>query len=417
MAADFHYEVVLSALHSDDVRERLIDGVASKLREINGVGSPADVDATKPFVVVVGTGGTEQTIIDRWETRQGLNPGEPVLVVAHRTDNALPAALEALAAIRARGGSGRIVMIERLADVATAIRHQQAHLRLRRARIGVIGTPSEWLVASRPTADIVKERWGPTLVPVELPTTGEAVPTKASVELGRRWSALDTGTATTTIDRQAVERAATLHGPLQQLMADNDLDAITVRCFDLLSSVETSGCLALAELNASGVVAGCEGDVPSALAMMLARELFGVATWMANPAWVDPVTGEVELAHCTVAPNLVDDVALATHFESGIGVGISGRFRPQPVTLLRIGGPELDACWIADGDLVGSGHNDHLCRTQARVMVEPGKAEALMNRPLGNHLVMIPGHHGRELEAWRQTFVDEISLTNQAGVS
>ena len=199
MAADFHYEVVLSALHSDDVRERLIDGVASKLREINGVGSPADVDATKPFVVVVGTGGTEQTIIDRWETRQGLNPGEPVLVVAHRTDNALPAALEALAAIRARGGSGRIVMIERLADVATAIRHQQAHLRLRRARIGVIGTPSEWLVASRPTADIVKERWGPTLVPVELPTTGEAVPTKASVELGRRWSALDTGTATTGI--------------------------------------------------------------------------------------------------------------------------------------------------------------------------------------------------------------------------
>ena len=58
MAADFHYEVVLSALHSDDVRERLIDGVANKLREINGVGSPADVDAASGESAATDAGPT-----------------------------------------------------------------------------------------------------------------------------------------------------------------------------------------------------------------------------------------------------------------------------------------------------------------------------------------------------------------------
>ena len=133
------------------------------------------------------------------------------------------------------------------------------------------------------------------------------------------------------------------------------LDAVTVRCFDLLGDPGTSGCLALASLNDEGIVAGCEGDVPSTLAMLLVRYLLGRPSWMANPATVDVDANRLVLAHCTVAPSMLEGFALDTHFESGMGVGIHGHFAHQPVTLLRFGGTDLDECWIVEGDIVANG--------------------------------------------------------------
>lgn len=403
MSGRFHYEVVSSGIHDRTHMAELTTALSTHLWEIGGVGSPATADFTIPYAVVVGTGGSEQMIVDRWEQRQRGNPGEPALVIAHRADNSLPAALEAVAGIRQEGGRGRIVMIERLAEVAAAVREHEAALALRRSRLGLIGPPSDWLVGSRPSAAVVRDRWGPTLVPIDLPEGSAVSPTEASVELGRRWADRDTDVR---VERSEVDRAAALHRPLAELMSSQGLDAITVRCFDLLTAAETSGCVALAELNTAGSVAGCEGDVPSAIAMMLVRELFGVASWMANPAWIDVHSGEIELAHCTVAPSLVEDLSLDTHFESGIGVGISGRFRHQPVTLLRIGGAELDEIWATDGEIVASGSSAHLCRTQATVLVPPERAGELLERPLGNHLVMLPGEHSAQLLRWWGLFID-----------
>jgi len=35
-------------------------------------------------------------------------------------------------------------------------------------RIGLVGSPSDWLVASTPDASTVRAAWGPTVVPVEM---------------------------------------------------------------------------------------------------------------------------------------------------------------------------------------------------------------------------------------------------------
>ncbi len=402
MAAQFHYEVVYSSLHDRAHLVELTTEIGSRLAEIGGVGSPAMTNLTLPFAIVVGTGGSEELVIERWEQRQRHIEGEPALVIVHRGDNSLAAALEAVARIGQLGGRARIVSMERMPEVAAAIRHAAAFLALRGARLGLVGPPSDWLVGSRPEPSAVRRRWGPTIVPVDVPSPAPGAPNEVSVELGRRWADRDTDVL---VARSEVDRAAALHRPLVDAMEANDLDAITVRCFDLLESAGTSGCIALAELNTAGVVAGCEGDVPSALAMMLARQLFSSASWMANPARIDPVSGEMELAHCTVAPSLVDDLTLDTHFESGLGVGISGRFRRQPVTLVRIGGVELDQLWVADGDLVSTGTSDHLCRTQATVVVAPERAKAVLDRPLGNHVVLVPGHHEADIMRWWDLFV------------
>src|SRR5690606_10404825 len=137
-----------------------------------------------------------------------------------------------------------------------------------------------------------------------------------------------------------------------------------------ITELRTSGCVALAELNDRGIVAGCEGDIAATVAMLLARELLGRPSWIAHPARIDPDSGHVLLAHCTVAPSMVDDIELHTHFESGLGIGIRGRFAPGPVTLLRLGGDRLERHWFAEGEVEEAGDAPDLCRTQVTVRVD-----------------------------------------------
>jgi L-fucose isomerase-like protein len=318
----------------------------------------------------------------------------------------LPAALETLAAIQQSGGRGRIVSLTDRVEadrraLDEAVGDLETIAALRAARLGVVGGPSSWLVASTPAPDVVRRRWGPEVITVEPTRMIELTrtPVTPTGVLAERFTSV-ADPVRSTVERRAVDDAMGVRSALLDVLDNDALDAVTVRCFDLLGDPGTSGCLALASLNDDGIVAGCEGDVPSALAMLWVRHLLGQPTWMANPATLDVDRNEIVLAHCTVAPSMVDSLALDTHFESGMGVGISGRFAPQPVTLIRIGGLDLDERWIVEGDIVAAGDDADLCRTQATIRLSSGNVGDLLTHPLGNHLVLAAGHHERRLRAW-----------------
>jgi L-fucose isomerase-like protein len=97
---------------------------------------------------------------------------------------------------------------------------------------------------------------------------------------------------------------------------------------------------------------------------------------------------------------MVDGVQLHTHFESGIGIGLRGRFSPGPVTLLRLGGRSLEHLWISDGEIERAGDAEDLCRTQVVVHLTDAAAQPLLEHPLGNHLVLVHGHHRARIERW-----------------
>ena len=61
--------------------------------------------------------------------------------------------------------------------------------------------------------------------------------------------------------------AAAVLVALRAVFARHDLHACTLRCFDLVTRLRTTGCYALSRLNDQGLIAGCEGDVPSTLTM------------------------------------------------------------------------------------------------------------------------------------------------------
>ena len=205
---------------------------------------------------LVATGGSERALLDLWG-------GEgPLFLLAHPGHNSLPAALEALAAVRRQGGRGRILYLDGPGDdagraaVVAAVDDLEAAAALRRARLGLVGPPSDWLVASRPDPG----RGAPGLGPRGGCGGHGAFP---GLLPGRR--------------RGGRRRAEGWRPPCGPWCGRNASTRVTVRCFDLIGALEATACLALSSLNDEGVVAGCEGDVPSALAMLWVRRLLGTA--------------------------------------------------------------------------------------------------------------------------------------------
>jgi L-fucose isomerase-like protein len=122
---------------------------------------------------------------------------------------------------------------------------------------------------------------------------------------------------------------------------------------------------------------------------------------MANTAGIDTRRNVLKLAHCTVPLQLTAEFGLRSHFESGLGVSIQGKLKNGPVTLARIGGRNLDRIWLAEGTIRGTEQDDQLCRTQADVqLTESEPIRALLDKPLGNHLVLTTGHHAGRLWRW-----------------
>ena len=173
----FAYLTVASSLHDPATVERVTTEVRASLDGLGGVPATSpEEQPNAPMTILVATGGTERQILEQVRRRQAVVPWEPVLLVAHPLHNSLPAALEAMARLHRDGVRGRILQVggKGVDRLATAVADVAAIHRLHRTRLGQIGAPSEWLVASIPDADLVRARWGIELVPIDIAATIEA---------------------------------------------------------------------------------------------------------------------------------------------------------------------------------------------------------------------------------------------------
>lgn len=321
---------------------------------------PFEIDAAWSAdhqVVAVLTGGTEQKFVQLVE--QGIISLErPVYLQASGESNSLAASLEILCWVQQHGGSGRVLT----ASVPPA-----------KQRLGVIGKPSDWLIASRVDYDQVRLRLGIELVDIPI----ERVTSLGEVDGG-------------------VAGAERIYERLKQLVAEYHLDGLTLRCFDLLSTVKNTGCLALSHLNDEGIPAACEGDIPLLLTMMLCRRLTGQAGFQVNPARILP-DGRMLWAHCTLPLTMTDSHSLTTHFESGIGVGIHGELPMGDYTLVKLSA-DLNELLAEDVTLTANQYEPNLCRTQVWLQGSPALSERLLTHPIANHHLLIRGHHAVELK-------------------
>jgi L-fucose isomerase-like protein len=329
-------------------------------------------------VVAVLTGGTEAQFVHLVE--EGLiDLHKPVYLMVSGHSNSLAASLEILSYIRQHKGVGKVMLsandteLPEVAETASlteapteALLHNDQPLRL-----GVVGKPSDWLISSAVDYKEVLERMNIELVDIdinEIKALGEVDP--------------------------GMKGAEAIYACLKQIVKRENLQGVTLRCFDLLSTCKNTGCIALSKLNDEGIPAACEGDIPTLLTMMLCKKITGEPCFQVNPARIQP-NGEMLFAHCTLPLKMTEKHEYTTHFESGIGVAIHGDLPKGDYTLVKMSG-DMKRLLAVDVELERCQFESNLCRTQVWIKATPEVAQYFLTSPIHNHHILIKGHHAAE---------------------
>ena len=333
-------------------------------------------------VVAVLSGGTEAQFVDLVRAKE-IDLKRPVYLMVSGYSNSLAAALEILSYIRQRNGIGKIMqhpkdtVFPEVSETASLTRAplEKVLKNATKQRLGVVGAPSNWLIASGADYKDVLKKMNCELVDIPI--------TEVS-SLG----VVDPG----------MPGAEAIYERLKEIIAKYKLDAITLRCFDLLSTVNNTGCIALSKLNDEGIPAACESDIPVLLTMVACKNLTGEPGFMVNPARIQP-DGQMLLAHCTIPLKMTKSHEYTTHFESGIGVAIHGELEAGDYTLVKLSG-DLKRLLAVNVKLTRCQYEKNLCRTQVWIQSTPIVSQYFLTDPIANHHLLIKGHHAAKF--WRE---------------
>ena len=352
-------------------------------------------------IIFVRTGGTEGLFKEIFPTLDGN-----ILLLTSGKSNSLAASLEIMSYLNQQGRKGEILhgsvsyISERINVLAKV---SEAKKSLNGKNLGIIGEPSDWLISSNADKKAVKEKLGINLLDINIQElveeTGKVETYPQEVWAIRKELEEKASEAV----RKYAEGALKIYVALKNIITKYNLSGLTLRCFDLLGSVGNTGCLALAMLNSEGIPSGCEGDVPALLTMTIGQALTGSCGFQANPSRIDPQTGELLLAHCTIPFNMVLSRSFNTHFESGIGVAVHGEMPVGDATIFKVSG-DLGRSFCAEADLLSNQYENNLCRTQINLSLKENPQETcteyFLKNPVGNHHIVFSGVHKEIFEAF-----------------
>ena len=351
----------------------------------------ADAD---PDMIIFLSGGSERRAIEL------AHPDRPVLLLSIRGNNAYAAATEAMAWMV---NNNRIAMLSDAIDASESGlidrwgRAAGLWKSLMGKRAGLIGTVSEWLVASDVSAEVLRRRFGVDLVGIPwagLPDFSKEEPDGSLVSRfgGAKVDGLDEAARVLTLIRRVI--------------SENNLNAVGVECFSLVQQRRVTACLALAQLNTEGMVAACEGDLASMAGMMAGKAAAGSVPWMANTTRLTEKS--VILSHCTAPFDMVSRVKLPSHYETGYSLAVDGAITAKEVTVYRFS-EKLDRVFITEGRVISQPHLVDACRTQVEIELTGEALRILREKPLGNHLLMLPGKQADLLRlACRYRGIEEV---------
>ena len=343
---------------------------------------------TQPDYVMISTGGVENLF-------KRLMPSTGKLIADGR-NNSLAAALEILTYLEGQGMTGEIIHGTN-DEIITSLVETRRATSLQGLRIGLFGQPSDWLIASGVDRDFLLEHFGVETLDIDLQRLIDgikAVPQADAVKVAQ--AIVKRSKAVKEPSCADMVEAAKAYLAIKKICTEERLNAMTIRCFDIVKTCGTTSCLALALLNDEGIVAGCEGDMQTLMSMILAKRLCGEEAFMANPS--NLTDHSAMLAHCTIPLAMCDDISIRSHFESGIGVAIQGVLPLTDYTLFKWGGPKLDRYFVTEAQAVEAPYSDHFCRTQITLNVD--LRPYLLKHSIGNHHVIIKGRHAEVIKGW-----------------
>ena len=352
-------------------------------------------------ILFIATGGVERLVIQHFESLP-----RPTIMLADGMQNSLAAALEISSWLRGRGMKSEILHGE-LSEIIKRIFVLHSNFKAQRSlfgvRIGVMGTPSSWLIASNVDYLLAKRRWGVEYTDIPLERIYEYYEQTTDDEVGEACANLaGKALACREATPEDMIKAMRLYRAIKRIVEKEHLSAITLSCFRLIDQTGTTGCLALALLNDEGIIAGCEGDLQSIFTMLAVKVLTGKPAFMANPSMINARTNEIILAHCTIGIKQTEQFIIRNHFETESGIGIQGILPTGDVTIVKCGGECLDEYYLTSGTLTENTNYINMCRTQVRIKLN-SPAEYFLKSPLGNHHILLHGNYELMLDEFLQS--------------
>ena len=374
---------LVSSLHSQDKINENTKNLLGELMSASdvefNVTSLDDLYEGDLALILIQSGGSEGLFLENFSKLKA-----PYYLLTYGNNNSLAASLEILSYLKDNNLDGEVLhgSNEYIIDRVKSLAKGEVKYRL-----GVIGKPSDWLIASAVNYDSAKRLHGIDLVDVSID------------EIRTRYAeSINDYNLTFDYEKDEIDKALRLHKVLEGVKTDYNLDGLTIRCFDLLGDLKTTACLSLALLNKEGIVATCEGDIPTMVSMHILNKITGQRGFQANPSRIDVEAGKMILAHCTLPLDMVDKYYLDTHFESGIGVAVKGYLKEEKVTIFKLS-RNLKDYFVTSGRILRNLEESNLCRTQIEVAVD-NNINYFLTRPYGNHHVVIYGDHKAEIDEY-----------------
>jgi L-fucose isomerase-like protein len=365
----------IKLLASEGAPDALFKNASNRIEKLI---SPEKYTLTEssPDILYFLTGGSEQSAIKQ------VSAGHFYLLIGSQHNNSYASATEVKAYLNDMNIPS-MLLDEEEAETKTILKDfytiDQALKSLNGKKLGLIGQISDWLISSAIPPDLLEAKFGIKLIGIPWSELAHFSEFKASD------SFLDSFSCEKHIDLTETAKVSEL---LMDTIKKWNLDAITVECFPLVNKDSVTACLPLAKFNNEGIPAGCEGDLTAIAGMMLCKELTGIIPWIAN---INKATDEVCMfSHCTIAPSLVSDISVKTHFETGKGTAIEGDFKGDLITIFRFDN-KLSKAFIASANITGRPKSITACRTQIEVKLTENEVKLLKQYPLGNHHLIFPG--------------------------
>ena len=280
--------------------------------------------------------------------------------------NAAPTLMDSWSVLRKR--HPRALLALDLQELTRKLRTLDAFQSLKKAKLLLIGESEPWVIsASRNFADY--ETLGVTIEQITQQEVADCYAKTTEAEAKPYYDKYRNG-ASACVEPTDTDlmNASRMTAALLKTLEKHRADGIAIACFNLLS-LGTTSCLGVSYINdCTDKIAACEGDLDSAVTMLMLKRLSDTRVWMANPG-LHP-HGVVNFSHCT-APLAVCGsqdccFSLRSHHESGIGVSLQVEI-PDNVrlTACRISG--VWGSFTAQGAMGKSGPREDCCRTQMYV--------------------------------------------------
>jgi len=327
-------------------------------------------------VILVQSGGSEGYFL---EMEKDLK--EPFYLLTYGSNNSLAASMEILSYLQNNNKKAEI--LHGSAEyIANRLRVLTKKEKQDPVNLGVIGKPSDWLIASDVDYKKTLEILNINLIDITID------------ELINVYNEMDaTGYEDDTklvFDAKEVNDSKRLSKALVNLKEKYNLKGLTLRCFDLLDTIHTTGCLGLSLLNRDKTIGTCEGDIPAMLSMYLLNEITNQPGFQANPSRINTEKNEIVFAHCTLPIDMATSYDVMTHYESGIGVALRGKMKETDITIFKLSS-NLQDYYVAEGAITENLCESNLCRTQINITLDD--VSYFLQKPYGNHHVIVYGKH------------------------